>query len=218
LNRIGSSLQTSGQVTLAGADHGGVTVRLTTSDPAVLRLSADAVTPGTSIIEVFIDDGSTTAPVFFQGVAGATGPVTVTAAQAQFTDGTAAVNVVPALFNYSGLVTTTNTLAANDPFNLFTYSTNAAGTGIQQFQHLSAGNGPLTVTLTSSDPAVGQLVGTTTGGTVQIELQLGGSQTNVPIPEFDALSGGTTTITATAPGFDTALSSRTVTVAAAPPP
>jgi hypothetical protein len=61
-------------------------------------------------------------------------------------------------------------------------------------------------------------VGTTTGGTVQIELQLGGSQTNVPIPEFDALSGGTTTITATAPGFDTALSSRTVTVAAAPPP
>ena len=55
---VGSGLQYgffSGQ--LGGSQHGGVTVRLTSSNPAVMRLSPDAVTAGTPTVDLPLANG-----------------------------------------------------------------------------------------------------------------------------------------------------------------
>ena len=119
------------------------------------RVSADAVTPGTSFIDVIFLDGDATERIFVQGVRGATGAVTVTASSALFTDGVGNIEVVQSGFVFESILTSTNTLAEDDPFAFRTYSTQANGTTLQA-QQVSA-EGPLTVTLTSSDTGVGVL-------------------------------------------------------------
>ena len=180
-----------------------MTVRVASGDPSVLLVAPDASTAGTPFIEIEFLDGIASRPYVLQGVAGATGSVTITASESasRFADATLSVRVVQPVLRLSGLVGTTTSLSVNDPFNVFTFSPNVSGTNVQQFQSLSAAEAPLTVTLTSSEPSVGVLMTDVSGASVMTELQFGGSQTNVPQPQFDPLTGGMTIITATAPGF-----------------
>ena len=204
--RLGSGLQGPVRVTLDGADHGGVTVRMTSSDPAIMRVAPDADTAGSEFIDVFFADGETQKNIYAQGVRGATGSTTITASNAAFTDGVGAVEVVPSVFTFTGLTTDTNTLAADDDFYVRTYST-ASGGGLSSLQRVSA-EGPLTVTLASTDPAVGVLTTLSQPATtpVTVSIQVGQNQSPTSVAAggaaFDALAGGVTTIQATATGFD----------------
>ena len=80
-----------------------------------------------------------------QGVRGATGSVTLTASSALFTNGVANIEVVQSGFAIQNLLTSTNTLAADNPFRVRVYSTQANG-AILQNQGVSA-EGPLAVTV-----------------------------------------------------------------------
>ena len=205
LNQLGSGLQTPGNITLGGSDHGGVTVRITSSDPGVLLVAPNATTPGTAFIDLNFADGDATEPYVVQGIGSATGQVTVTATSPQFTNGELIVDVVEPRLQISALLLNTNTLAADDPFFVGTGVANAGG-NIQQFQNVSAA-GPLTVTLTSGSQAVGLPTtlanGAVSPNTVVIALNSAFSGNTVAGGgvAFDALGNGTTTITATAPGF-----------------
>jgi len=140
-----------------------------------------------------------------QGLRSVTGSVTLTASSTQFTDGTLGVEVVQPRLQINALASTTNTLAADDEFRIFTGVANASG-NIQNYQGVSA-EGTLTVTVTSSNPAVGVPTTLASGpvspNTVEIAVNATVSPNTLAQGgiAFDALAAGTTTITATAPGF-----------------
>ena len=180
-------LQLLGFATLGGSDHGGVTVRISSSDPAIALVAPDATTAGTSFIPVFVPDGQTTVNYVLQGVSGATGTVTVTASSPQFTDGTRAVDIVQSVFQISGLNASTTTLSADDPFRVSTGVPNSSGTNLGQFQNVSAAGGPLTVTLTSSAPAVGGLTTSTLASTSPVTVDI---PVNANTSPSSVVSGG----------------------------
>ena len=180
------------------------------------------MTVGTASIDVFFPDGTGFQDVWVQGVRGATGGVTITASNpidGLFDSGSAPVDVTPAGFQIASLLADTNTLAADDAFSIRTYSTNGAG-AIFTEQPVSA-EGPLTITVTSSNASVGVPSSLAQPSTNPVTLDLAVNQSRTPTTvgaggvAFDALGGGSTTITATAPGFDPAVttSSQVVNVA-----
>ena len=70
--QLGVGLQDLYRLTLDGSEHGGVTVRIASGDPGVALVSADTsdggTTAGTSFVDVFIPDGTTTRNFVVQGV------------------------------------------------------------------------------------------------------------------------------------------------------
>ena len=219
--RLGSGLQRKIRVELGGADHGGVTVRLSSLDPSIARVSADNITAGSEFIDIVFADGESKKDVYAQGVRGATGSATLEATSALFATGTAALEVVPSGFLFSGLITDSNTLASDDEFQIRTFSTGTSGQFLE-YQEASA-VGPLTVTLTSSDPVVGGFTtqSQTASGTVTVDVPVGQITTPNTVANggvaFDALANGTTTVTAMAPGFDPLVSSSSADVTVSQP-
>jgi len=139
-----------------------------------------------------------------------------------FTAATTTITVVQPVFQIESLTTPTTTLAADDDFYVQAGVLNSAGTSIQQWQDVS-GEGPLPVTFTSSNAAVGQMATTNagvsiTGASLTINMPVNQYYTSTAKASggmaFDALSGGTTTVSATATGFNNAWSgaSQAVTV------
>ena len=218
-SRLGSGLQGRTRVTLSEPSHGGVTIQIESVDPGLLRVANDALTPGTPVIEVFFPDGTAFQDIWVQGVRGATGTDLLAASHPEFTGGSAPVVVTPAGLQISGLIADTNTLAADDSFSVRTYSTNGAG-AIFTEQPVSA-EGPLTITVSSSDPGVGVPTSLAQPSTNPVTYELAVNESRTPVTigggglGFDALSGGSTTISATAPGADPAVaaSSQVVNVA-----
>ncbi len=219
--RIGSSLQASYRVTLDNSGHGGVTVQVRTSNPTVALLAPDAVTPGTPVIEVMVPAGQTYADFYLQGVTSATGNVTLTATQSQFTSGSLSVDVVQPVMRLSGLTASTTSLSADDPFRVETGYLHSNGVSFR-YANVSATQGSLMVNLTSSETGVGQLVTTSASGspvTVQIPINQRFSPSTVATGgvAFDPLSGGDATVAATAIGFDPSYGSSSATVSVSQP-
>jgi len=196
---IGGGLQFAGNGSLGIANHGGVTVHIASSDPAIARVAPDATTPGSGFIDVFVPNGSKTFPYVVQGVADTTGTVTVTATVPDFTDGVGAITVVQPGLIVFGLADTLTT-GDSKGFSILVGIPNAAGTGLSGFQAMSAGNvPPILATVSSSDGAVGQLTADgTTAADVMVEITPGLFQKNLT---FAAVGAGPTTVTASMPGF-----------------
>ena len=205
---MGGGLQAPFRLTLGGSNHGGVTVRVTSADPGVLRVAANGTTAGTAYIDIYVADGFTYSDFYVQGVTGATGTaVGLTATQASFTNGTAQVDVVPAVFQLNNLAASMTTLWADDPFDVRVGYLLSNGTTFHYA--MVSGAGPLTVTFTSSAPTVGQLkTSTASGGSVTVTMPVNTYDSPGTVGTggvaFDPLAGGTTTVSATAPGFDSA--------------
>ena len=71
---VGAGLQ-SGTYTarLAESNHGGTTVRITSSNPALLLVSPNATTGGTASVDIPVANGSTDATYYIHGVEGRAG-------------------------------------------------------------------------------------------------------------------------------------------------
>ena len=83
---VGAGLQSGGYTARLGATaHGGVTVRITSSNPAVLLVSPNATTVGTASVDIPVANGSTDATYYIHGIEGARGTVTLTATASGFT-------------------------------------------------------------------------------------------------------------------------------------
>ena len=77
---VGGGLMTGGFAARLGATaHGGVTVRITSSNPDVLLVSPNTTTAGTPFVDIPVANGSTDASFVIHGVEGAQGTVTLTA-------------------------------------------------------------------------------------------------------------------------------------------
>ena len=141
--------------------------------------------------------------------------VGLTATNALFTNGTTSIDVVPAVFYTSDLATSTSSLSADDPFYVYTGYIHSNGTSFRYAP--VSGAGPLTVTFTSSNVAVGQLkTNAATGSPVTVIMPVNTYYSPISVASggvaFDPLTGGTTTISASAPGFNNAYTGANVLV------
>lgn len=204
---VGAGLQDSGYLArLNASQHGGVTMRVQSSDPSILLIAPDASTPGTEFIDVFIANGATDVSYTIQGVEGTTGTATITASATGFISGTGEVNIVQPALRIEGLLNAIDTLDPDDPFFVRLGTPNATNTTLQQLQEVRVGSGPLTVTINNSVGTVGELITNAGPGqavTVQIAegTQFSASTVAAGGVAFSPITTGDTTVTASATGF-----------------
>ena len=215
---VGTSLQLSHGAFLGTGGHGGVTVRVTSSNPAVMQVSPNASTAGTDFIDVVMANGSTFVPFYVQGVEGATGTVTVTLTAPGFTDGSATITVVQPGVVLTGLGASTTTLSPDDAF--YARIGTPSGNSVSG-QAVRAGGSTLTVTISNSNVGAGVVkTSGASGGSVTVQILPGqfNSPTSVAAGgvAFDPVGTGSSTVTSSIPGFITQPSGTVVVVVTAP--
>lgn len=206
---VGSGLQRSRSVTLsAPAPAGGVPVTISADRLGVVQFAPNATTVGADTIVVTIAAGATSASFFVQGVEGILADtVTLTGTSPGFASGSGEQRVWQGVVEMSGLPTTLNTLAPDDPFQVTLGTPSSpAGTSIWVADNIRFGAPPLVATVVSGTSTVGQLTTTArTGDTVTVQLPAGlrVSPTTVALGgvAFQSLTTGTTVVSASIPGF-----------------
>ena len=194
---VGKDLQTNASGSLqAPAPVGGVAVTLTSADPAKLLLAPNATTAGSASIVLNLAQNATSISYVVQALAGS-GTVQVTASAPSFVDGTVNVALTPSGFviNSPSSISTT-AAAANTNVQLCSAQLNATTFNRSTTQNLRFGIAPVSVGVTSSNPAVGVMVNSP-GSIAGNASCTGGMQ-------FDPLAVGNTTLTIGTPaGFST---------------
>jgi hypothetical protein len=214
---VGAGLQEGTTFSLGVGNHGGTTVTLTSSDSTRLLVAPDATTPGLRTISMDVPDGTSTVSFFTQGVEGASGTASVTAAAPSFNQGSATMTVVQPGVILASLSATTTTLSPDNPF--YAYIGTPSGSSVNA-QNIRAGGSPVTVTFAIDSLSVGILKTTATQGdtvTATIVPGLYYTPTNVAAGgvAFDPIGSGTATVSARATGFLTQpLATQQVTVSA----
>jgi len=202
---VGAGLQESQSGSLNAGGHGGVTVRLTSSNPSVLLLSPNTTTPGTPFIDIPLANGIQGFSYYTQGVEGTAATASVNATAGGFTDANVSVTTRQPAVDIIFLNATTTTGAADDDFQIRTGWSN--GTAMSVEQAIRAGGTSLAATLTNGNATAGQLVTTAGAGQsriVQVSAGQARSPSNVASGgvAFDALAVGQTTVTIqTATGY-----------------
>lgn len=205
--RVGSGLQ-HGTWTFTletPAPPGGIDVEIRSSDPSLLLVAPDAATPGADRITVSLGGGVLTGTFWVQGMEGVTGTSVVEFSAAGFA-GSASIDVVPVAASILGLGASVSTVGPDVPFQVRVGALDDAGTGMHALQAVRAGGVPLTFTITNSNATVARLV--TSGGADQVRtVDIAAGEWSSPATvaaggvAFDALAGGTTTVTAAHPGI-----------------
>ena len=192
---------------LGATQHGGVTMRIQSSNPAVVKFSPNATATGTDFIDVFVPNGSTDVNFYVDGMEGIVGGVTLTATAPGFTDDTGTINVFRPVIELVGLPNTTTSLSPNISFYVRTGVVLPGGTSVWACQQARPGGPGLTVSVTHTNPAVAQLV-TTAGATQTRTVSIAAGAFNSPTTvaaggvAFDPVNPGTTIVSASSPGFD----------------
>lgn len=205
---VGSGLQYGNfQVVLGATQHGGVTVRIQSSDPALMLVSPNVSTAGSPFIDVVVADGQNRANYYVQGMEGQTGTANLEVSAPGFTsNNNAVVTVVQPAYDISGL--NTNGLTTFSPDDLFQVRVGPpfGATSISPLQAVRIGGTTLTATISSSNVGVGQLQTLTdVSSPVTVELAPGQSTSGNSIANggvtLDALGSGSTTVSASIPGL-----------------
>ncbi len=206
----------------APAPTGGVTVRIQSSNAAVVLVSPNATTAGTAFIDIARTAGQQSFTYYVQGVEGQAGnAATLTASATNFTSGTGGVNVRQPGVDILDLSETPTTLSADDPFYVRLGWAEPGDTTVRNVQEIRAGGVPITANLSliNSNPAgVAQL--TTLAGSAQtrtVTIAVGSATSPGTVADggvaFDALLPGTVQVQATIPGFvTTGVGTRSITV------
>ncbi|MCA9514516.1 MAG: hypothetical protein KC635_06205 [Myxococcales bacterium] len=203
----------------------GATITIASGDPSRLLLATSGATAGAASVELTYANGIQSHTLWIQGVPGAAGDVVITATRGGETSWQS-VSVVAPMLHLEALAGDRRATAVDaipdDTFVVQTGIPNPEAVIGFSVQRVSAAAGPLTVTIASSDPAVAT-VATASGAaatqtrtiapnvyTTPLPLASGGLAARFPAPPV----AGTTTITASAPGFTTATQALTVSVVA----
>lgn len=217
--RVGSGLQQLVTVTLdAPAPAGGVTIHLESSDPGLLLLAPGASTVGSDAIDLFVGGGAGGTGFYVSGMEGTTGTATITATAPGYDAASNTVEVAPVAVAILFLEGTQAEAGANDPFVVAVGALNASGTYLYTEQVVRAGGASITIDITNSDAAVGQLV-TAAGAAQAASVTIGVGQRRSPTTlagggvEFDPLAPGQTSVVASGTGLvQVPASTRVVTV------
>lgn len=203
--QVGSGLQIgSARARLSDSQHGGITVRIASSDSLVALVSPTIDLAGTPYVDVFVPNGETDAYFYVQGLEDTTGTVDLIATAPGFAPDTSSVEVVQPAIAITGLGTSYDAFRNDDPFQVRVGL--PGGAGVSPFQRVRAGSDGVVVTITNSISSVGQIVTLPdTGQTVTLTIDPGLYQTPGSVngggAAFDPISVGMTTISAGSPGF-----------------
>jgi hypothetical protein len=211
---VGAGLQSfCCSVTLSASQHGGVTVHVESTNAAVARVSPNPSTAGTEFIDVFVPDGQTTFSFVVQGIEDTTGTVAITVTAPGFLDatGTLTVDVVQAGIDLINVNPNQSAGGPDDVFRARVGRPNANASALANVNDpvragFGGGTGPLEVTITNADPAVGELVqdGVTSQSVVVSIPQGVTASANDAGPTgvaFRPLAAGTTDVSGTATDF-----------------
>lgn len=202
------------QGTLGASQHGGVTVHIASSDPARVKIAADANSAGADAIDVPVANGATGFTFYVQGAdwvpgASTASPVTITASAVAFSSGTVTMNYVQPVLDMLNLSASTTSLSASSDFIVRVGVPTVTGSQMQILQARRFGAPALLVTASNSNAAVAEIDhnGGVDGAQAQTSTIAAG-QSITPNNatggfEFDPLGGGTTVVTASIPGFIT---------------
>lgn len=221
---IGSGLQEAGNAALSASQHGGATITLTSTNPAAILIDTLANGPGHISITKTLPNGQTNFTYYAQALEAQTDSAYIRITEPRFISDSVLLRAVQGGIEIQGLVTSTTALTPDNNFYVQIGLLNGQLTGLARVQNRRGGaSGPLTATLTSSVASIGSIVDSLSGpngnasGTVRIPLGLYYSSTSGPAfggVAFHPFLQGTTTVTASLPGFTTATAngSRVVTV------
>ena len=193
-------------VVLNGSQHGGVTVRFSTSDPAVVQVAANATSLGATFVDVPVPNGQTFAGIWVQGVEGVTGSATITATTPLFNDTTGTVTVVQPAFQIISLLTSTTSLSPSNDFGVRIGLPGAGNLSVGTVQTVRHGHAVI-ATVDNSNAAVAQLLKqafpAAQSHTVTIAANAFDSPSSLASGglSFDPVGAGSTTVNATIPGF-----------------
>ena len=206
---VGSGLQVQSSGNLGATNHGGTTVTLTSSNPALL-LSPNSSTAGTSSINVLVPNGQTNFSFYVQGLEGQSDTViaAITAVGSGFTNGNGTVDVIPAAFDVINLPATPTAGGPDVSFYVRVGIANSTGAFMVQLQAVRAGApGPLTATATSNNAGRAILVNAAgqTNATQQVQIPAGQFQSPTTVGgggvALRPVAAGSVTITTTIPGL-----------------
>lgn len=215
LGSIGGGLQFGAfGGSLGASQHGGVTVRLASSDPSRVLLAPNATTPGLATLDIDLPNGQTGFSFYVQGTDWIPGTssaqaVAIAITAPGFIDDSTSINYVQPALDLLSVPTTIGATAVNVDFTVRIGVPSAFDASITTQQARRAGAAPLTVTVTSSDDTVAEIDqnGGLNGAPSQTATIASG-QFATPFNtagglEFDPKAVGTTVVTATIPGFIT---------------
>jgi hypothetical protein len=219
---VGAGLQQSGYGSLGAGNHGGVNVVVKSSAASVARIAPDANTPGTDSIVIFVPDGQTYFYYHVQGMENQVGTVSTTARATGFTDGTAALNVVQPAVGVYNLPGSASLPPDTVEFYAYVGIPDPGNQYMSVVQAVRAGASALSVTFTSSQVAIGELIVTEPtlqrGANVTVPIQPGLYYSPTTLETggaaFTELAQGTTVVSGAIGGFITLSvdGNRTVTV------
>jgi hypothetical protein len=189
---------------------GDVTVRITSTNPAVALVAPNDTTAGAEFIDVTVLAGQTLAPFYVRGVPGTTGVVSISATAPGFQPGAGEVEIVQPALQLEGVQTAIEATGDTFEFRVTVGVADATGTSLAHVQQVRPGT-PLTATVTNSNGAAAQLLileGGDQSHTVEIAATFSSSPATIAAGGigFDPLNTGLTTVTATIPGFLTTTS------------
>ncbi len=206
---VGKNLQVSASGSLqAPAPAGGLSVTLTSADPARLLLAPNGTTTGAASIVVTLAQGATSFSYFVQGLDDAGSTVKVSAAAPGFSSGSGDITLVPSGFIIdTPSVINTTTLDPNTNVRICVAQLTPGTLNFSQNGVLRSGVAPVSISLTSSAPAVGAIVGS--------PQSMSGNEgcTSTSAMQFDPVSAGTSVVTVgpTPSGFSTPSNRQSIT-------
>jgi hypothetical protein len=206
-DEVGSGLQTSyARARLSDSQHGGVTVRIESSDSTLALVTDDELTPGSKYVDIFVPNGSIDASFYVQALEDTTGQVYLTATATGFATGLDSIDVVVPALDISGLGTSQDSYDQDDPFSIRVGVPNGGNTALYTVQKVRVGGPGLTATITNSNATAAQLVTMPlTGQTVSVAISPGEYTSPGSVAAggvaFDGLAAGMTDVEATIPGF-----------------
>lgn len=221
---VGGGLQMSSTVTLGTALHGGVTLRVESSDPTrILIATSDTGGVGAAVVDIPVADGTSLVTYWLQGLDWIPGvstaaPVAISASAPGFVTGSDTTNYVQPAFDLQNAPQSIPSTAANVAIHARVGVPDGTNTAIAQLQGRRAGASPLSVTFATSDFAVAELDLNGVGGGLAaqiVEVEPGAFRTppsGVGAVELDPKTAGTATITATLLDFIDVGASATVMV------
>jgi len=219
-HRIGGGLQAPYRVTLGASQHGGVTVRVASGDTFRILLASNATTAGTSFIDLFIPNGSTTADFYVQGINGVTGNVTLTATTPLFPIATRDVELVQGVIDIINNPASIAAGAADDPFQVRTGYVHSNGVSFR-WAPVSAGDAPLQVLVSSSDTSVAEVQTLNENGvSATVEVQTNQTDSASAVASggiaLDPVAPGTVSISTEVIGFNNSWPDSAVSVTVTP--
>lgn len=201
---LGSSLEDDYTLVLSSAPATDIYFTVSSTTPDVCKVSLnEAETPSISINNVPIPHSRTRATFYVHAMDNVMGTCSLTATTTAlgFSPGSRDIDVVMPALSILGLQSNLTTTSSNDAFTVQTGVPSQSLRTLSKVQERRYGAN-LTVTACSSNPDVGKIVSSTgTAACGDAVVQQNTSETATNALAFDPNVAGTTTVTATAPGF-----------------